>query len=130
MTLLDHIRETYSIDPQRIMVTGYSMGANGTWYMAARHPDIFSIAIPVSGTGMKQQEDLMKTIKSQIYVIHSRNDEVIPLQEVEYLVNLLKDWGLPIRFRIVEDLTHYQTTAFVPYLQEAVPWIQSIWGNK
>lgn len=129
MALLDHILANYSIDQSRILVTGYSMGAIGTWYFAAKYPDIFSIAIPVSGTGMKQSEEMLKAIKARLYVIHSRNDEVCPFPDVEQLVDMLMAWGLPVEFRIVDDLTHYQTSEFVPYLEEAVPWIQSIWDS-
>jgi len=129
MALIDHILSNYSIDQRRILVTGYSMGANGTWYFAAKYPDLFSIAIPISGTGMIQRREMLRVIKARLYVIHSRVDEICPFEEVEYLIDLLMGWGLPVEFRIVEDLSHYQTTKFIPYLQETVPWIQSIWDS-
>lgn len=130
MALIEFIQSNYSIDQQRILVTGYSLGAIGTWYYAAKYPDIFSIAIPISGTGMSKWENLLKEIKAQVYVIHSRNDEICPLEDVEYLIDILISWGLPIQLRIVEGLTHYQTTEFVQYLQETIPWIQSIWDSQ
>lgn len=42
----DWAKRTYRIDPARTLLTGYSMGAMGTWYLAARHQDIFRAAIP------------------------------------------------------------------------------------
>ena len=32
----------YSIDPQRIYLTGLSMGGYGTWDLLARKPDLFA----------------------------------------------------------------------------------------
>ena len=48
LALIDDVRARYAIDPARILVTGFSMGGRGTWYMASRHPDLFKAAIPMA----------------------------------------------------------------------------------
>ncbi len=48
LLLLDDLAASYNIDEERILLTGYSMGGGGTWYLAARHPDKFSAAIPMT----------------------------------------------------------------------------------
>ena len=49
IALLDHVQGAYNIDPQRILVTGYSMGGIGTWHLAARHQDRFTAALVMAG---------------------------------------------------------------------------------
>src|SRR5438477_334187 len=39
MMLLDDVVREYAVDRRKVLVTGYSMGGRGTWFMAARHAD-------------------------------------------------------------------------------------------
>jgi predicted esterase len=39
----------YPIDPDRISVTGFSMGGAATWYLVSHYPDFFAAAAPMSG---------------------------------------------------------------------------------
>ena len=44
-----HVRERFRIDPQRITITGPSMGGTGTAHMAFRYPGIYAGAAPLCG---------------------------------------------------------------------------------
>ncbi|MFN2601409.1 MAG: alpha/beta hydrolase-fold protein [Gemmatimonadaceae bacterium] len=39
----------FKVDPQRVYLTGLSMGGHGTWYLAYRHPEIFAAIAPICG---------------------------------------------------------------------------------
>ncbi len=47
--LLDSVMRSYSIDPRRVIVTGFSMGGAGTWHFAGKYPERFAAAVPVAG---------------------------------------------------------------------------------
>lgn len=49
LTLLDSIVEKFNIDKNRIYLSGLSNGASTTWYMGAKHSDIFAALVPCSG---------------------------------------------------------------------------------
>jgi predicted esterase len=49
LRVLDWARRTYPIDPDRITITGPSMGGIGTAAIAFRHPDLFAAAAPLCG---------------------------------------------------------------------------------
>lgn len=49
LELVEHIIDTYSVDPTRVYLTGNSMGGGGTWEFASRRPDLFAAVLPVSG---------------------------------------------------------------------------------
>ena len=127
MELLDRVRAEYRIDPDRILVTGFSLGGHGTWFMAAEHPDIFSAAIPMAGWA--QPAWLEKLSEIPMYVIHSRKDEVVPFAAAEEAVAAAEAKGVPVELVVVEELTHYDTARYVTYLRNAVPWIQAIWSR-
>jgi predicted peptidase len=123
--LLDYIKTHYSIDEERMLVTGFSMGGIGTWHMVARHPQLFSAAIPMSGT--VGQETVKKIKNTPIYVIHSKQDEFFPYKQVKEMVQILKDRGVPVQLQLVDGISHYNTAGFAQYLKEAVPWIKETW---
>ena len=42
LSLLDEVTKTFRIDPERITLTGYGMGAAGAARIAAQQPDRFA----------------------------------------------------------------------------------------
>ena len=122
LELLDHVIERYSADPDRVVLTGYSLGGMGTWYLSARHPDRFSAAVLVSA-----RPDGSDDVEVPLYVIHSRADELLPIGSTEQAVVALQQKGRDVTLVALDGLTHYQTGNFVPALREAVKWIQGTW---
>jgi predicted peptidase len=49
LALLDDLQNRYSIDRDRVYVSGLSMGGAGTWALIAAEPDRFAAAVPVCG---------------------------------------------------------------------------------
>lgn len=49
--LLDEIVARYRVDPDRIHVTGFSMGGYGTWELALHTPRRFASVVPICGGG-------------------------------------------------------------------------------
>jgi pimeloyl-ACP methyl ester carboxylesterase len=49
MAALDAVMAEYATDPDRVYLTGISMGGNGSWYLAYRHPDRFAAGVPLCG---------------------------------------------------------------------------------
>ena len=125
LELVDEAMRAYRIDPARVLLTGYSMGAMGTWYLAARHQDRFSAALVVSGLPPAGAAELDWRIP--LYVIHSRDDERLLLKPTADVVKQLAANGRNVRLVVVDGLTHYQVPGFVPYLRAAVPWLKRAW---
>lgn len=125
LELLDVIGSNYRIDPRRTLVTGYSMGGAGTWYLAARNQKRFRGAVPVSGR--PQDEAIGASWEIPIYAIHSRQDEVIPFASAEAAINQLKAKGVAVELVAVDGITHFETTRFILPLRAAIPWIQNVW---
>jgi predicted peptidase len=121
--LTKSVMKSYPIDPKRVVLTGYSLGGQGTWFLAGRHQDLFTAAIPVAGepTGGNLEW------KIPVYVIHSEADEIIPIGPARKHTEALKAKGAKVEFKPVTGLTHYQTTRYGPYLKDAVKWLRGEW---
>src|SRR5262249_31087939 len=105
--LVRSVLKSYVVDPKRVVLTGYSMGGEGTWYIGSRHQDLFTAAIPVAGRPAGGLD-----WKIPVYAIHSRNDEVIPIGPAEQHVRKLKAKGAPVEWKAVTGLTHFETARY------------------
>ncbi|HVN76533.1 MAG TPA: prolyl oligopeptidase family serine peptidase [Thermoanaerobaculaceae bacterium] len=124
---VEYAKRTFKIDPARTLITGYSMGGTGAWFLAARHQDLFRAALIVSGRPLARADEIEWRIPLE--VIHSRDDERIPLKPTADAVAAMRARGADVRLEVVDGLTHYQVAGFVRYLRAAVPWVRSAWGR-
>ena len=46
---LQQTMREFKVDPNRVYLTGLSMGGHGTWYVAYRHPQLFAAVVPICG---------------------------------------------------------------------------------
>lgn len=123
MALITLMQATFNVDAARIVLTGFSMGGIGTWYLAARQPDVFCAAIPVAGQPPENLDE--HALNLPVYVIHARHDEVLALAPTQELVERLKTGGANVELRIDEQLTHYEVTAYSTPLGHAVRWLEN-----
>lgn len=49
LEVLEIAREKYRPDPQKIYLTGHSMGGHGTWYLGATYPEKWAAIAPAAG---------------------------------------------------------------------------------
>ena len=122
LELLDYAMHTWPLDPKRVVITGYSMGGKGTWFMASRHSGLFSAAIPVPGMPVGNP-----VIKIPVYAINSRQDKIIDFRLTKAKIKVIKGEGVQVNFILLNGPGHYQTEAFVEPLKNSVRWLQKIW---
>lgn len=123
LELIEAAKVAWPIDPDRVVVTGYSMGGIGAWYMADIAPNVFSAGIPM---GAMPVGDFSGEVP--LFVIHGANDTLFDLGEVEATVAFMQNNGARVQLIVAPGLTHTQATAYVPFLQGAVVWLEEkIW---
>ncbi|MEO8012036.1 MAG: malectin domain-containing carbohydrate-binding protein [Dokdonella sp.] len=86
-TMIDRIAADYAIDPDRIHVTGLSMGGNGTWSLALNRPDRFASAVPMSGYGGGNAANLSAIA---FWYFHAANDGTVDVTGSRNQVNGLR----------------------------------------
>lgn len=124
LMLLDKSLKDLPVDAQKVVVTGYSRGGIGTWFMATRHPERFSAAIPVSARPKDEPDG-----KIPFYVIHSSEDELFPLDITQEAVKKLQAKPGKVELHIVHGMTHYETGKFAQPLSQSVEWLNKLWSK-
>ncbi len=94
-SLLDSVLEHYSADPDRLYLTGISMGGNGVWLLATRYPDLFAAVAPVCGYGLPSQEfpERVCVLKDiPVWVFHGSSDRIVHPSESRKLVRIVFEY--------------------------------------
>ena len=121
--LVDSVMRSYSVDPRRVIVTGFSMGGAGTWHFAGKYPDRFAAAVPVAG----RPPATAASWRVPVFAVHSRSDRVVPIAATEARIDELKRAGIRAELVVLETPTHFQTGAHAEGLRRAVPWLRQVW---
>lgn len=128
------VRENHPVDPERISITGLSMGGNGTWEMALRHPDLFAAAVPVCPPidfdldgpvkevllGKKEKFPYIEKILARnqitnwaanarsfpVHIHHGNDDPVVPISHSEKMVAALEAVGIKAPLTRYDNVGH------------------------
>ena len=115
-------KRLFSIDEDRVYLTGDSMGGWGTWSVGSRHPDLFAAIAPVFGGvdyhSVMSEEDLAKLsptnrfinekesswamadglLNTPILVLHGDADQAVNVEYSRWALRLLQRWGYDVRY--------------------------------
>ncbi len=107
--LLNQVERELRVDPNRIYVTGLSMGGYGTWNLIAAEPNRFAAAAPICGGGQPDTAEKIKHLP--IWVFHGTDDKAVPHSASEAMVKALKEAGSNVRFTSYQGVGHDSWTA-------------------
>jgi lysophospholipase L1-like esterase/dienelactone hydrolase len=88
---IDELLKEFSVDQDRVYVTGLSMGGFGTWDLLSRAPERWAAAAPICGGGDPSKIAVAKGVP--IWTFHGMNDNVVPLERSREMVAALKAAG-------------------------------------
>jgi predicted peptidase len=128
VALTEYVANRYAVNRRRVLVTGFSLGGHGAWFLSARHSDLFTAAIPIAGW---TTEDLVPSVASiPTYIIHSTDDQVVPYPPVFRLWEQLRAAGGNVQFDSVTGASHYDIRAYVGPLRRAAGWVRAQWEGE
>jgi predicted peptidase len=121
---LDQSMKEFKGDPQRVYLTGLSMGGFGTWGIAAGDPGRFAAIVPVCGgirlphghnvPNAPKPDDsadpysatAQKIGKTPVWVFHGGADPTVPVTESRKMVDALKAAGGNVRYTEYPGVGH------------------------
>ena len=108
-TLLDDVIQKYSVDEDRVYLTGLSMGGFGTWALASANPERFAAIAPICGGGQPFMARRLRSLP--IWVFHGAKDATVPIKMSQDMVDALKTAGADVKFTIYPEAGHDSWTA-------------------
>jgi predicted peptidase len=86
-TMISRAVNELGADPDRLYVTGYSMGGGGTWNMLSRNPGRFAAGLVVSPALQGTDFKAANLIRTPIIAVHARDDATTPVSNSRNVVN-------------------------------------------
>ena len=102
--LLEEVVEKYRVDPDRIYLTGLSMGSYGVWHLAMEYPHRFAAMAPISGGASPSGMCALRHLP--IWVFHGAKDEIVKPERSAELVERLERCKGNVKFTVYEDAGH------------------------
>jgi len=122
--------ENFNIDPNKVVVTGYSDGGNGSWFFADTHPELFSAAIPLASSYplMTNEDGTLRKIDIPIYAIQGELETLFPYSNIESRVEQHRAAGSDIILVKAIGLDHNTFCSYTPYVEDALEWLETtVW---
>ena len=120
LATLDALSSEFSIDPDRLYVTGLSMGGFGTWDLITRYPEKWAAAVPVCGGGDKTKAAAAKPV--EVWAFHGLEDAVVlPVRSRDMILGLRAAGGIGTHTEYPGVAHDSWTLAYAePHL---IPWL-------
>ena len=134
---LDQVIAEFNGDPQRIYLSGASLGGSGAWYLAAKYPKKFAAVVPVCGSivtpvpvqrflpdsARKQlMPDDMNALysapdpyaafakavgKTPVWIFHGAQDDTIDVNESRKMATALRAAGGTVKYTEYPEEKHF-----------------------
>jgi len=117
---IEMIISDFKADPDRVYLTGLSMGGFGTWYTAMARPDLFAAIAPVCGGGMAWNAS---TLTMPVRVFHGVRDNAVSVNQSDEMVEALKKAGREVEYTRSEEYGH--NVWEIAYNRELAEWLLS-----
>jgi predicted peptidase len=123
MAALEAVMARYATDPDRVYLTGISMGGNGAWYLAYRHPDRFAAVVPICGwveshprfsrgqvvpgqDGEPFHALAHRLAGVPIWIFHGDADTAVPVEQSRRAAAALEAAGADVRYTELPGVGH------------------------
>jgi acetyl esterase/lipase len=108
LDLVGRLVREHRVDPDRVILTGFSMGGYGTWQAAVDHPEAFAAIVPV-GAGPGHPEDAARIRDLPTWCINGETDEATTCAEAEGMLAPLRAAGGQPRYTLLPGADHVAT---------------------
>tara|TARA_R110001599_G_scaffold327339_1_gene540261 strand:+ start:611 stop:1402 length:792 start_codon:yes stop_codon:yes gene_type:complete len=129
-SLISLAKDYLSVDPNKVVAMGYSNGGNATWLFTDNAPQLFSAGIAMASSySTRNQDGSFRKINVPLYVIHGSDDQLFPIETTKAWVDGSISAGSDITFVEATGLGHYEPCNYVPYVKDAITWLQTtVWN--
>jgi predicted peptidase len=130
--LVDALLAAHPIDPDRVVLTGLSMGGFGTLEAAAEHPDTFAAIAPICGGFRGPVARLRRLARTPCWLFHGAHDDAVPLARSAEVHAALLAQGAPVKLTVYPDAGHdawtrtYASDAFWRWLLGAARGLPAV----
>lgn len=107
--MLDELLARLPIDPDRVYLTGLSMGGIWSYGWASLRPDRFAAIAPVCGSWDTIDACRLKGVP--VWAFHGAKDDIVPIRDDQAMIDAINACGGAARLTVYPDAGHDAWTA-------------------
>ncbi len=119
--LLDEVMAKYPIDPDRVYLTGISMGGDAAWALALAHPERIAAIAPVAGDSDPADSARLKDIP--VWDFQGMKDDVAPPQNPIASVIAVRQAGGHAHQTLFPEAGHFDSWDLAYGTEALYPWL-------
>jgi beta-lactamase class A len=104
LDLIHELIRSNNIDSNRIYVTGFSMGGEGTFDIISREPELFACAVPLASVADTSKAKLVKDIP--IWAFHGSDDQINEAKYTRMMIDAIQKAGGHPKYTELPGLKH------------------------
>ncbi len=117
---IDALSKEFSIDSDRLYITGLSMGGYGTWDAISRWPTKWAAAVPICGGG--DVTKAARAVNVPVWAFHGDADNVVKVERTRTLIAAMRAAGASPLYSEYPGIGHDSWTS--AYQEpELLPWM-------
>lgn len=121
ISLIDHVCDEYSINRDKIIITGHSNGARGAWYMASEYSEWFSAVVPICG-GSYAEVNCENLLNVSIRAfIGDTGEDMVGKNEMTKIMEKIEELGGSMEMITLKG-THADMKS-LPFTKELFDWM-------
>jgi len=102
--MLDELLQRLPIDPDRVYLTGLSMGGIWSYGWGTLHPERFAAIVPISGGWNPEDACRLKSVPVRAF--HGAKDDVVPMADSQAMVEAIRACGGDATLTVYPDAGH------------------------
>ncbi|MDR1990230.1 MAG: PDZ domain-containing protein [Acidobacteriaceae bacterium] len=113
--ILDHVKRTYNVDENRVVLSGVSDGGTGTYYFSMRDTTPFASFLPLNGAiavlrssnvALDGELYMQNLLNKPFFIVNGGRDPLYPTTLVEPYINQMKQGGVELMYLPQPDAVH------------------------
>jgi len=77
------------VDPDKLILTGASMGGYGVWELLLRFPTTFTAAVPICGGGDPEHPSVQRLTRTRVWAFHTKSDGIVGVNASRWMFSAL-----------------------------------------
>lgn len=103
-SLIDELSGEFSINDDRIYVTGHAMGGYGAWHFIITRPDLFAAAVPVAAGADANLAAAILHVP--VWAFHGEDDGAVPIAYSRDIIEAMRKAGANPRYTVFPGARH------------------------
>ena len=125
--IFEEVCGAYSIDRERVFLSGLSDGGTFTYLFGLSRPEMFAGIAPVAGDFHGMMDDMVRQGQGKelpIYIVHGAHDHIFPVDSIRQGHALLTRLGYDAKYEELPDWGHSYCATINAEL--VTPWLEGL----